>query len=523
MLQRGIIMNRREFIKAMGLAAGAAGFIACAESNLRAKGEKRLPNIVIIYADDMGYGDLGCQNPDSKIPTTNLDKLASEGIRFVDGHSSSGICSPSRYALLTGRYHWRDFHHIVGPMGPSKFKPGRLTIAEMLRSKGYRTGAIGKWHLGWDWNAIKTDPTVKMVNSQFKDAPPEAFDWTKRIPDGPTDHGFDYYFGDGTINFPPYAWVENDRVLEAPTEMLNLGKMKTKEGSWEFRGGPMVKGWNPYDVLPTLMKKSVEWIDKQEKDRPFFLYFALPSPHAPIIPNDEFIGKSKAGGYGDFVFQTDYVAGQVLKALKDKGFEDDTIVVFTADNGPEIYAFERVRRYDHRSMGELRGLKRDIWDGGHRVPFVIRWPGTIKPGRVSDELVSQVDLMGTFASIVGFDLPNDSAEDSYDISNLLRDNSGKTGSGRKVHVHNTYKGMYAVRKDNWTLIDYKTGSISKMPEWFIEMNKYDTNMPNGGLYDMSKDAGQRVNMIDKYPEKADEMRALLNEIRQKGYSSPRMD
>ena len=253
------------------------------------------PNIVIIYADDLGYGDLSCQNPESKITTPNLDKLASEGMRFTDAHSSSGICSPSRYALLTGNYHWRRQHGIVNAFGTPFFKEGEFTIATMLKSQGYTTAAIGKWHLGWNWDAVKKPGAKPIKTGKSSSFGPDAFDWTKSVPGGPLDRGFDYYFGDGTINFPPYCWMENDKVLKAPTEMLDLKGMKTKEGSWEFRPGPMVKDWNPYEVLPTLCKKSVEYIKSQSADKPFFLYFALPSPHAPIIPNDEFDGKTKAG------------------------------------------------------------------------------------------------------------------------------------------------------------------------------------------------------------------------------------
>ncbi len=515
-------MKRRDFLKITALAAGTFSITGCSSLNSSSVcSEKRSHlNIVIIYADDMGYGDLACQNPQSKIPTPNLDQLAQQGVRFSDGHSSSGICTPSRYALLTGRHHWRDFHGIVNSFGRPRFETDRLTLPEMLRTKGYRTACIGKWHLGWDWDAVK-HPTAK-TRKKGKPFLPEDFDWSKSIPGGPCDHGFDYYFGDGTINFPPYAWVENDRVLEAPTEQLDLGKLKTQEGSWEFRGGPMVKDWDPYKVLPTLTEKTVEWLDQQSCRQPFFLYFALPSPHAPIIPSKEFQGKTAAGGYGDYMYQTDWVAGQVLKTLKDKGLDDNTIVIFTSDNGPEKYAFERSRNYHHYSMGELRGLKRDIWEGGHRVPFIVRWPGVIKPGRVSDALISQVDLMATFASLVEFELPENAAEDSYDMLELWRDNTNMT-KPRHVHIHNTYKNKYAIRKDNWILIDAPSGSSTKMPEWFIEANQYDVDMKDGGLYDLREDVGQRKNRINEYPEKAEELRKLLRDIREKGHSSPRLE
>ena len=336
------------------------------------------PNVLILYVDDMGYGDLNIQNPDSKIPTPNLDKLARSGMRFSDGHSSSGICTPSRYALLTGRHHFRKFHGIVNALGKSVFDDQRLTMPEMFQQCGYETACIGKWHLGWDWDALKKEgaKAVLIEGSKRKRKvwPHDAFDWSRRIPDGPLAHGFDYYFGDTVINFPPYCWIENDRVLKAPDSTLTKVRGVAKEGSWEARPGPAMSDWDFYAVLPTLTEKGVQYIDSRaENDKPFFLYFSFPSPHAPIVPTDEFDGKSQAGPYGDFVFQTDWTCGQLLNALDRNGLTENTIVVFTSDNGPERYAYARDRKFDHWSAAPFRGLKRDIYEGGHHVPFVIRW------------------------------------------------------------------------------------------------------------------------------------------------------
>ena len=515
-------MNRREFLKTGAVTVGVFTLSGCSFKRTcsnRKNSSRSSPNIVILYADDMGYGDLACQNPDSKIPTPNLDRLAKQGVRFTDGHSSSGVCTPSRYALLTGRYHWRDFHHIVGAFGESSFDSQRLTMAEMLKTKGYRTACIGKWHLGWNWDSIKR-PGAKPQKSKGYLA--GDFDWSKPIPDGPLDHGFDYYFGDDVPNFPPYTWFENDRVITEPAVPL-VETPETAEGRWEARKGPMVPGWKFDEVMPKLTEKAVEWIGNQKRShKPFFLYFPFTSPHAPIVPTKEFLGKSKAGGYGDFMVQTDWTVGQVLKALDDNGFADNTLVIFTSDNGPERYAFERVCKYSHRSMGELRGLKRDIWEGGHRVPFVVRWPAVIEPGRVSNALISQIDLMATFAQLIGYELPADAAEDSFNQLSVWKDNADKTII-RHSHVHNTSKDKYAIRKDNWVLVDYKTGSMSKMPDWFIKENKYDVEMPNGGLYDLNEDIGQRKNYIEKYSEKTAELRKLLENIRSKGHSAPRLE
>ena len=354
---------------------------------------ERPPNIVIIYADDMGYGDLNVQNPDSKIPTPFLDRLAEEGMRFTDAHSSSGICSPSRYALLTGTYHWRRQHGIVGSFGEPFFDEDDITLPQVLKDNGYETACIGKWHLGWTW-VVNNEPSGEVMQwgRMRKFYLPEDIDWNQPISGGPLDRGFDYYYGDGTINFPPYAWVKNDRLTVTPNALMDINNIgySTKEGNWEFRPGPKVDGWNPYDVLPSLTKNAIDYIKNRDPKKPFFLYFALPSPHAPIIPNDEFDGKSEAGAYGDFMVQTDWVAGQVIQAIKDKGLEENTLVIFSADNGPEAYAWERAEKHGHFSMGNLRGLKRDVWEGGHHVPFIVKWPARIKAGSIATETISQV-------------------------------------------------------------------------------------------------------------------------------------
>jgi len=479
--------------------------------------KKSLPNIVLLYADDMGYGDLNVQNPESKIPTPNLDRLAREGIRFADAHSSSGICTPSRYALLTGRYHWRKFHGIVRAFGGSVFSRERLTLPEMLKEAGYRTACIGKWHLGWDWNALK-----KLgARATRKGYAPGDFDWSKSIPDGPLAHGFDFYFGDDVPNFPPYTWIENDRILIAPTRPYAPDPVPA-EGSHEGRPGPMAEGWRLDEVMPRLTSRAVEWIAKHKaSDRPFFLYFPWTSPHAPIVPAKEFIGKTKAGGYGDFMFQSDRTAGRVLKALDDNGFRKNTIIIFTSDNGPEHYAYNRIRTFQHRSMGPLRGLKRDIWEGGHRVPLVIRWPGRIEAGRTSRALVSQIDLMATLAGIVKYDLPDDAAEDSHDLLPLLDGTSGKKDI-RTVHIHNTRANHFAVRKGKWVLIDAKSGHHTRVPKWFDRANGYEKDDHNAALYNLDEDLAERRNLIDEHPEKAAELRTLLRKIRSRGFSAPRL-
>lgn len=469
---------------------------------------EKLPNVLILYADDLGYGDLGSYNTQSKIPTPNLDKLASGGMRFTDGHSSSGICTPSRYALLTGRHHWRKFHGIVNAFGSSVFSPERLTLPEMFQEKGYTTGAIGKWHLGWDWNAIRR-PGADQKSNRVED-----FDWSKPIPDGPLVHGFDYYFGDTAINFPPYGWIENDRMVKAPDTMMNTRKWKKiKEGRWECRPGPMCSDWDPYENIPTTTRKGVEFIKSHaDGDQPFFLYFAYPSPHAPIIPNDRFDGTSGAGPYGDLVVETDDSIGQLLAALETTGISDSTLVIFTADNGPEHYAYARDAKFEHWSVHPLRGLKRDIYEGGHRVPFIVRWPGNIPAGRTSDGLVSQIDLMSTLASLVGYDLPDTAAEDSHDLLPLW---TGATmASPRTTHIHNTQGKVFAIRHGDWTLLQAKSGYHSKgYNDWEKKRDYPADESREAQLFNMKNDLAQRTNLIDQHPEKAQQLAMLLKKIR----------
>lgn len=473
------------------------------------------PNIVIIYADDMGYGDLNIQNPNSKIPTPNLDNLAREGMRFTDAHSSSGICSPSRYALLTGTYHWRRQFGIVGAFGKPFFAETDITLPQLLQAEGYSTACIGKWHLGWTWE-FKNQPTaeVKQWGNLTKYYLPEDIDWSKPVSGGPLDRGFDYYFGDGTINFPPYAWVENDRIIQAPSETMDINNIgfEVKEGSWEFRPGPKVKDWNPYEVLPTLAQKAKEWIKGQDRNKPFFLYFALPSPHAPIIPNDEFDGKSQAGPYGDFMVQTDWVIGEVLAALKENGLEENTIVIFSADNGPEHYAWERAEKFDHFSMGDFRGLKRDVWEGGHHVPFIVKWPGHIQAESVSNELISQIDVMATIANIIGIEMPEKAAPDSYDFTAVF---TGKKYDSplRETTIHNTNAKIWGIRKGDWLYINDSTGGLRPMPESFKELTGYTDFHTPGLLFNMKEDPEQRVNLFEKHPDKISELSTLLEEYR----------
>jgi arylsulfatase A len=324
------------------------------------------------------------------------------------------------------------------------------------------------------------------------------------------------------INFPPYCWIEDDKVTKAPDVLMDTSKWKTiKEGRWECRPGPMVSDWDPYQNIPTTTAKGVDFIKAQAKTKePFFLYFAFPAPHAPIIPNDQFDGKSQAGPYGDFVHETDDAIGQLLAALKESGQAENTIVIFSADNGPEKYAYERDQKYDHWSAFPLRGLKRDIYEGGHHVPFMIRYPGVAQPG-VSEALVSQIDLMATLAATVGYELPDkNAAEDSHNLLPIL---TGEAKSVRETHVHNTSANRYAIRHGDWVLIDTKTGYVSGRNKAWETKHKYSADDQGPvELYNLRVDLGQRDNVAAKHPERVKELQALLAKIREQGYSAPRL-
>ncbi|CAA6677730.1 MULTISPECIES: arylsulfatase [unclassified Lentimonas] len=471
-------------------------------SPVLSKTEASKPNVVILYADDMGVGDVSYGDPEAKIQTPNIDRLAAQGMTFTDGHSSSGICTPSRYALLTGQHHWRRFHGIVNAFEKSVFKPGEFTIARMFKEQGYATGAFGKWHLGWDWDSIRK-PGVKA-----RDPKAESYDWSKRFLGGPLDQGFDYYFGDGTINFPPYCWIENDRFLTIPTKPVI--KSKPLAGGGGFRKGPMAEGWNPYDILPTTTEKTVEWIEKQTADQPFFVYLAFNSPHYPIVPNEAFHGTSKAGYYGDFVIETDAMVGKVLAALEKKGLAENTIVIFTADNGTESHAFKRLQEFDQWSSGEFRGLKQDLYEGGHRVPFIVSWPAGIEAGTRSDEVVSQVDFAATFAAITGYDLSGEVGIDSYNMLPVL---AGEDYSSplRVATVQNTAKGKYALRQGDWVFINTHTGANRSAPKAYLEhfdLTTFPKDTP-GLLFNLKDDPRQSQNLYNENPERVAAMRGLL--------------
>lgn len=472
------------------------------------------PNIVYILADDLGYGDVGCYNKDSKIPTPHLNRLAAAGMRFTDAHAPASVCTPTRYALLTGRYCWRSKlkSNVLGPWGSTLIEPGRLTVAALLKQHGYATACIGKWHLGWQW------PTKDGKQAQSGADRLSNVDFTKPIAEGPTTRGFDYYFGVDLPNYPPYCFIENDRTIGIPsaasTPVFN-------------RPGPMLPGWDWVNIMPELTRRAVGYIEKQAKaSQPFFLYLPLTAPHFPVVPSPEFKGKSGAGDYGDFVVQTDWTVGQVLDALNQAGIAENTLVIFTSDNGPEVVeirpgAYDRLQMFGHASMGLLRGVKRDLWEGGHRVPFLVRWPAQIKPDVVSDEVVCHIDLLATVAALLHVKLPANAGEDSYNLLPVLFGEKSDR-SIREATVHHSARGNFAIRRGDWVLIDHATGDDNKEPAWFKKARGYEPHNQAAELYDLRQDVSERRNLLSEQPEKARELKALLDSYKENGRSAPKV-
>lgn len=468
------------------------------------------PNIVYILADDLGYGDVSCYNTASKIPTPNIDRLAKEGVRFTDSHSPSAVCTPTRYALLTGRYGWRTRlqRNVLGPFSQPLIGEKQLTVAGLLRKQGYTTACIGKWHLGWGWPKPGDDGKR---------------DFTKPISDGPTTRGFDLYFGTDVPNYPPYCFLENDRTVGIPSAVAPVGR-----DSFNI-AGPMVPDWKLVEVLPGLERRAVEYIEKAAKGgKPFFLFLPLTSPHYPVVPAPAFQGKSRAGEYGDFVTQTDHVVGEVLDALKRSGVAEKTLVILTSDNGPEISgevdpgAYDRLTECGHASMGILRGAKRDAWEGGHRVPFIARWPGNIQAGTTCDETICHVDLMATLAALLDTKLPADAGVDSVNILPALLGEK-RDASLREATVHHSGQGKFAIRRGDWVLILAPTGDDNRKqgePQWFQKDRGYAPHTEAGELFNLATDPAQMQNRYATETAKVKELATLMERYVKEGRSTP---
>lgn len=463
-----------------------------------------LPNIIYILADDLGYGDVSCLNKESKIQTPHIDQLARGGMMFTDAHSGSAVCTPTRYGILTGRYAWRTRlkKGVLWGYSPPLIEEGRMTVASMLKQYGYHSACIGKWHLGWNWH-------LKSENR-------EDVDFSKPIQDGPTTKGFDYSFCiPASLDMSPYVYVENDRVTAVP-DRIGDGQ----EGKKFWRKGPVGADFEHIGVLPKFTEKAVSYIDRRaaQKERsPFFLYLPLSAPHTPILPTKEFQGKSGTNEYGDFVMQVDWTVGQVLKALKQNGFEKNTLVIFASDNGCAPQAdFEELARFGHYPSYVFRGHKADIFEGGHRIPYITRWPARIKAGTVCDDTICLTDLIATAADIVGYTLPDDAGEDSVSI---LPDLLGTaTGPLREATVHNSANGSFSIRQGKWKLELCPGSGGWSNPKPNSEEAK---QLPPVQLYDLSKDVGETTNLQDKYPDVVNRLKALLQKYKDAGRSVPK--
>ncbi len=465
-----------------------------------------LPNILYILADDLGYGDVGAFNPECKIPTPHLNRLAAEGMVFTDAHSSSAVCTPTRYALLTGRYAWRTrlARGVLGGWSPALIAPGRMTVGELLRSHGYRTGCYGKWHLGLDWPHHKGPAPSDEIQASPKI--PQV-DYAQPVRGGPRSCGFDTFWGiAASLDMPPFVWIEGERVVRAPTV----------EKTW-IRTGPAAEDFEAEDVMPKLVRRAADDLERWAKDgQRFFAYVAFTAPHTPIVPTAQFRGASKINPYADFVMQTDAAVGELLAALASAGVSESTWVIFTSDNGCSPQAnFAELAAHGHRPSYIFRGAKGDIFEGGHRVPFIVRWPGRVAPGTRCHRTIDLCDFLATVAELVGATLPPNAGEDSYSFLRLLDQPAGPPT--REFIVHHSIDGTFAIRRGPWKLIlgpdsggwsDPKPGSAAAR------------QLPSRQLYNLDEDPGETHNRIAERPELAKELESRLLEFVQKGRSTP---
>ena len=462
------------------------------------------PNIIYILADDMGYGDISALNEMCPFETPNLDTMCKEGMKFTDAHATSSVCTPSRYGILTGRYNWRSRlkSSVVGGYSEPIIERDRKTVANMLREQGYHTAMVGKWHLGMNFK--KTD---KFYETPDFDAC-TGVDYTGKIEDSPITHGFDYYYGiSGSLDMPPYIYIENDHFVEEPNrETQNTGKKF-------WRKGPTGEHFVHENVLDELTEKVCEKIEEY-KEEPFFIYFPMPAPHTPILPSKEFQGKSGTNEYGDFVLHCDDVVGRVIKKLKETNLYDNTIVVYTSDNGCSPMAdYEELKKCGHNPSYIFRGTKADIYEGGHRIPLIVQWPEKIKKNTESHSIVCLSDFMATIADILNIDIPDNMGEDSVSNKEIWLENSNK--QVRRDIVHQSIDGSLSIRRDNFKL-ELCPGSGG----WSDPKPGEETGDLRFQMYDLSQDIKERKNVIEDYPKLASELRNILKTYIENGRSTP---
>jgi arylsulfatase A len=483
-------LDRRMFCARLGAAAWMLSRRSFAEA---VSAHSKKPNVVYILADDLGWGDMDVYNAHSAVPTPNCNSFARQGMRFTDMHASSAVCTPSRYSILTGRYCWRSRlkSGVLNGYSPDLIEPGRMTVPSMLKDDGYYTAGVGKWHLG------------------LGDAP--KTDFTKPLRPGPVSHGFDYYFGiPASLDMPPYLYFENEHVVEQPT-IPDPGSKSPRGVFW--RPGLRAADFDIPEVLPTLTDKVVEILNERahHREQPFFLYFAMPSPHTPWVPLSKYHDKSRAGDYGDYVVEVDAMIGRVLDAVHTLGFDDDTLVIVTSDNGAD-WKPEDIARYPHRANAGWRGEKADIWEAGHRIPFIARWPGHIPANTVSNDTGSLTDLMGTLAAILHRPLPPDAGEDSFNLLPALLDPNHP--QIRKTIVDASIDGMYSIRQGDWKLeLGLGSGGFS--------LPKRVEPAPGGvqgQLYNLATDPHELYNLYAQRPDIVAHLTQLLTSYETSGHT-----
>ena len=488
-------MNHRRCFIILGLLA-----VLCCSNFAPLAAAERKPNLVVILADDFGYGDAPSYNAASKVPMPNLARLAAEGMQFNDAHSGSAVCTPTRYGLLTGRYSWRTrlqrgvFFSYDKPL----IVPDRLTVSSLLKQHGYHTACIGKWHLGWDWAQPKGAKETSVP------------DFTQPIAGGPTARGFDEYFGTHVPNQAPYIFIEQDRTVGQPTATIAPDK-EIRLG----RGGPGLPGWKFEEILPTITARAVKYVDQRAAAKePFFLYFPLTTPHEPISPSKNFQGKSGINPVADLMMETDWAVGEVLAALDRHQLADDTLVIFTCDNGHATYTgLEGLLAAGHQPSGPLRGYKTDIYEGGHRVPFLARWPGVVQAKSQCDETICHTSLLATCSELLGTKLPDDAGEDSASILPLLKGEKPATPVFEAIVSHSV-TGQFAVRQGRWKLIfpaPTKAPATEPLP-------KFDPAELE--LYDLTADLGEKTNVAASNPAIVAELTKLLERLVAAGRSTP---
>jgi arylsulfatase A len=481
----------------------------------RAAQPPRPPNVVLILIDDLGYGDVGAFNAAARIPTPHLDRLAREGLTFTDAHTAAAVCTPTRYGLLTGRYPWRTRlkSGVLWGNGDALIEPGRLTLASLLQRRGYHTAGVGKWHLGLHWAARPGSHPDRTTNTA--QAPVDWIDYGSPVADGPTHHGFSEFFGlPASLDMRDYVYLERDRVVAEPTSALE-GEPITVPAF--HRPGRAAPGFRPERVLPDLTARAVRVVrERVNQPAPFFLYFALASPHTPVLPVDGFNGRTGLGPYADFVAQTDAAIGAVLEALREAAADADTLVIVTSDNGPAPVAnmIDDLRARGHDSAGGWRGVKQDLYEGGHRVPFIVRWPGVVRPGTTSAAPIGLVDVMATVADAIGEALPQDAAEDS--LSFLSRLKQPDTPGGRSAPlVMQSGNGSLAVREGRWKLcLAPGSGGLSAPRPGSPE----ERGLPPVQLYDLEADPRETTNLQAEHPEVVARLTAALDRLRSAGRS-----